>query len=266
MADANIGDHSGSGIGQTGLQASWPAGPYRALTTTRNGGVSKGAYAGLNLAAHVGDVKEAVARNRRMLSDTLGCDQIQWLDQVHGTRCLHAGPGTTMAVPEADAAWTTEPNLALAVLTADCLPVAFARRDGAAIAVAHAGWRGLVAGVLASVLQALPGEPAEYLAWIGPGIGVDAYEVGEEVAEAVRGMDNIGPAVDVHLHPGLHPGEGRPGKYQLDLAGVAAMQLGQLGVDAVFGERICTFSDPRFYPYRRDGLTGRMATVVWLAE
>lgn len=244
------------------LHASWPAGPARALTTTRAGGVSRGAYARFNLATHVGDGSVAVARNRKMLGASIGLDRIQWLNQVHGTQCLRADLGTTRAVPDVDAAWTTQPNLVLAVLTADCIPVVFSHREGGVIAVAHAGWRGLVAGVLANLLQALPDAAAQYLTWIGPAIGVDAYQVGQEVADAVHAMSNVGPQVDAYLHesPGLS------GKYQLDLAGLAAMQLGYLGVAGVFCERFCTFSDRRFFSHRRDGTTGRMATVVWLAS
>lgn len=249
-------------MGEHWVWARWQTANARAVTTTRYGGFSQHAYAGLNLAAHVGDEYQAVVRNRQRLCQVIGLPHIQWLNQVHGSYCLQADMTTTALAPEADAAWTTQPGLALAVLTADCLPVVFCRRDGGAVGVAHAGWRGLVSGVLASVLRALPGEPAEYLAWIGPGIGVDVYQVGDEVAEAVRGMRNTGARADRYLHVSRD----RPGKYQLDLAGLAGQQLGYLGVAEVGGERICSFSDQRFYSYRREGSTGRMATVVWLPD
>ena len=261
-------------MGEDWPAASWPGAPGRVLTTTRAGGVSGGRYASLNLGAHVGDVNEAVARNRDLLGSAIGIDRIQWLDQVHGTRCVAVSSDTSFdtsfdmskAVPEADAAWTADRGLGLAVLTADCLPVAFCHRDGRAIAMAHAGWRGLVAGVLSATVRSLPDDPSDYSAWIGPGIGVDAYQVGAEVVAAVSAMDDIGgPADDFYFcSPGGSPGEGS--RYQLDLAGLAAAQLAHLGVAEVLSERICSFSDQRFYSYRRDGVTGRMASVVWLAN
>lgn len=256
---------SGDNLGSDWQLASWPVGPWRALTTTRTGGVSKGVYQGLNLAAHVGDAREAVARNRRLLSARVGRPRIQWLDQVHGVGCLQVDMSTATAVPEADAAWTTDSNVALAVLTADCLPVVFAHRDGGVIGVAHAGWRGLVSGVLTNTVYALPGEPGDYLAWIGPGIGMDAYQVGEEVAAAVSAMSHVGAEANAHLHRGKGHDATQSEKYQLDLAGLAAAQLGNLGVAQVYCDRVCTAGDPRFYSYRRDGATGRMATVVWLS-
>ena len=244
------------------VAASWSAEFAQAFTTTCSGGVSKGAYAGFNLAAHVGDSKAAVARNRDMLGQRLGVQSVQWLNQVHGTVCLRSDLTTTPAPLEADAAWTEQPGVVLAVLTADCLPVVFCRRHGGAIAIAHAGWRGLVAGVLRNVLHALPGECSDYLAWIGPAIGVDAYQVGEEVADGVREMDDAGVRPDRYLSPN----NAQTGKYQLDLAGLATQQLFYLGVAEVSCERICSYGDRRFYSYRREGITGRMATVVWLAD
>ncbi len=246
-----------SAVGEDWIWADWPRRVGAAVTTTRQGGHSEGVYAGLNLADHVGDARSAVARNRQALRREIGVERIQWLDQIHGTRCVYADGASAQTVPQADAAWTAEPNLALAVLTADCLPVVFAHRAGAAVAVAHAGWRGLVAGVLSSVLDALPGEPADYLVWIGPGIGVNAYEVGADVADAVRHMQNVGLGASSCLHPD------RPGKYRLDLAGLATLQLRHLGAGVVSAAPVCAFTDARFYSYRRDGVTGRMATLVW---
>lgn len=228
-----------------------------ALTTVRTGGESRGAFAAFNLARHVGDSSAAVAANRARLCDELGLARIQWLNQVHGTRCLHATPDTVASVPEADAAWTRERRLALAVLTADCLPVVVADRGGAVVGIAHAGWRGLVHGVLESLVAALPVAPDELVAWIGPGIGARAYEVGEDVAGPVA---DLVPADEAAV---LSPGA-RPGKHQLDLAALAGVLLARSGVPAVFTEGLCTYEDPRFYSYRRDGTTGRMATLAWL--
>lgn len=231
-----------------------------ALTTIRRGGVSRGRYAEFNLAPHVGDAAEAVTANRRALQAALGLTRVQWLNQVHGTRCVAAGQASVGTVPEADSAWTSERRIALAVMTADCLPVVFSRDDGKAVAIAHAGWRGLVGGVLRSTLQAVPGDPSAMVAWIGPAIGAAAYEVGEDVALAVRGMAGMQDEFHRFLLPGA-----RVGKYQLDLAGLAAAQLRRLGVERVCGGDICVHEDRRFYSYRRDAATGRMATLVWMA-
>jgi YfiH family protein len=240
--------------------ARWPddaPGPrIAAVTTTRPGGFSKGKFASCNLACHVHDDPADVARNRRDLLKVLGLAHVQWLEQVHGTGCVQATLASCDRVPVADAAWTSVPGLALAVLTADCLPVVVAARDASSVAVIHAGWRGLVAGIIPSVVGSLPGRATGYVAWIGPGIGADAYEIGEDVAEAVR---RSGPLAEAYLRPG-----GRSGKYQLDLAGLAVRQLGDAGIEGVGRSSACTWSDPRFYSYRRDGETGRQATLVWI--
>lgn len=229
-----------------------------AVTTTRAAGVSRGRFAGLNLADHVGDVAEAVAENRNLLLRDLGCSNIQWLTQVHGTQCLHASHASVVSAPEADAAWTEEPGLAVAVLTADCLPVVLAAADGSAVAVAHAGWRGLTSGVLEATLRNLPKPAAELVAWIGPAIGRARYEVGEDVLIAAR---RASAATEGFFSPG-----NVPGKYQFDLAGLARYTLEQLGVAEVRGGEICCASDARFFSYRRDGVTGRMATLAWLVS
>lgn len=244
----------------------WPAG-VRTLTTTRHGcgdgdlaGHSGGVYARMNLAAHVGDDPRAVRANRQALAAATGVQRVQWLDQVHGRRCIEAGAETAASVPEADAAWTGARGLGLAVLTADCVPVVICDRAGSLVAVAHAGWRGLVGGVLSSVLDALPAAPSELLAWIGPAIGPDAYEVGEEVVAAVAGLSDGGRLSRACARPGR-----ALGKYQLDLFSLSESLLEQAGVPVVYCERLCTHSDARFYSYRRDGATGRMATLAWLS-
>lgn len=224
------------------------------FTTTRSGGASRGSFQGFNLAAHVGDVAAAVTRNRSALAGAMDCRQVQWLQQVHGTACVRASASTARSVPEADASWTDEGALALAVLTADCLPVVFAARDASVVAVAHAGWRGLVGGVLQAIVGKLPVESRALVAWIGPAIGFARYEVGQEVrAAAMAGYADAGAFFRV----------AREGKYIFDLAGMAAEQLERIGVSEVRCSGICCASDSRFYSYRRDGVTGRMATVVW---
>jgi len=237
------------------LYPDMPAGAG-ALSTTRSGGVSVGPYASMNLAVHVGDRPAAVAQNRRLLLDESGCSAIQWLTQVHGSRCILATHASATGAPEADAAWTEEPGLALAVLTADCVPVVLCALNGSAVAVAHAGWRGLVAGVLAATVDAMPVAPGALQAWIGPAIGPASYEVGEDVFHAARGVMAEAEA--------FFAAAAGSGKYQLDLAGFARQQLRQLGVRAVLGDDICCAADERFFSFRRDGVTGRMATLAWL--
>jgi YfiH family protein len=234
-----------------------PAGVV-AVSTTRAGGVSKGRYAGLNLGSHVGDVPEAVAQNRALLVRGLGCSSIQWLTQVHGTQCLGVSRASAHSTPEADAGWTTQPGVAVAVLTADCVPVVFAAKDGSAVAVAHAGWRGLAAGVLGATLRAMPVPASAQVAWIGPAIGVARYEVGEDV---LRAASLALPGAESYFTLG-----GAAGKYQFDLVGLTHHELRRLGIDDVSGAEICCASDERFYSYRRDGVTGRMATLAWLSD
>ncbi len=162
------------------------------------------------------------------------------------------------SAPEADAAWTREPNLALAVLTADCVPVVIAHRQAALVAVAHGGWRGLVAGVLQKLVAEVPAAPEDLVAWLGPAIGVAAYEVGEDVAAAVAGA--LGEEAGACLRPG------RPGKSHLDMYALSKRLLYRAGVGTVVTDALCTYSDQRFFSFRRDGATGRMATLAWLSE
>lgn len=230
-----------------------------AATTTRAGGVSEPPFDTFNLATHVGDVDSAVASNRALLMDELlqrGCHAVQWLDQHHGNRCVRvAAPTPLRPPPRADAAWTGVCGMGLAALTADCLPVVLCRLDGTAVAVAHAGWRGLVAGVLPATVRAMPGANRDLIAWLGPAIGGPRYEVGVDVRDAVIGA---GAAAERALSPAP-----KPGKYQFDLAAFARVILLELGVARVLGGGPCCAADERFYSYRRDGITGRMATIVW---
>lgn len=234
-----------------------PAWPYSdrvlAFTTTRDGGVSRPPYDSFNLADHVGDDPSAVRENRRRLATHLGGRPVCWLDQVHGTTVLEAARPWPEP-PRADALWTRETGLGLAVLTADCLPVVLVARDFSAAGIAHGGWRGLVGGILGEVVRAMPG--AGWIAWIGPGIGPDAYEVGEDVLSAVR-------ALPLPVEGAIRPGR-RPGKGWLDLPTLASLQLESLGVEEIHRDGRCTFASEDLYSYRRDGETGRMATVVAL--
>jgi YfiH family protein len=235
-------------------RAAWPPG-VRALTTTRG---ASGGF-GFNLGDHVGDDPARVLERRRLLVERTGVSAIQWLRQVHGTRCVEATPTSVAApVPEADAAWTRTRGLGIAVLTADCVPVVVAARDGSAVGVAHGGWRGLVGGVVAAMLDAMPVDASDAVAWIGPAIGPDAYEVGEDVAAAVRTMPH--PEAAGALLAGR-----RPGRYQLDLFALTRALLERAGVGSIATGAQCTFTDARFYSFRGEGDTGRMATLAWLA-
>jgi len=237
----------------------WPR-AVGALTTTRHGPEGTGrAGLGWNLASHVGDGPAAVAANRNSLAAATGVSQIQWLDQVHGAACVGATPASAGEAPQADAAWTAERGLGVAVLTADCVPVVVADRAGTVVGVAHGGWRGLVAGVLEALVADMPVAGHELLAWIGPAIGPEAFEVGEDVIEAIAALDGGAALIVRCARP--HPA---PGKHFVDLFALTGALLERQGVEDVGGERLCTFHDERFYSFRREGRTGRMVTLAWL--
>lgn len=244
------------------LMPDWPApANVGALVTTRRGGVSVGAYASLNLGDHVGDDPEAVAINRAHVLVRAGVPA-RWLQQVHGTRVIDAAERMVPqagAAPEADAAFVRQTGVACAIMTADCLPVLFCDAAGRVAAAAHAGWRGLLAGVLEATVAAMTaGEAAspELLAWLGPAIGPQAFEVGGEVREAFMTADP-GSASAFVPHG--------DGKWLADIYALARRRLAACGVTRVYGGNECTVSDAgRFFSYRRDGVTGRMASLVWL--
>lgn len=238
------------------LRPSWPApAAVRGAMTTRAGGVSQGPYASFNLAGHVGDEAAAVAENRRRLRAALDLPaEPAWLEQVHGIQVV-ALPGPSQG--PADAAVTFTPGSVCAVLVADCLPIFIAGRDGRRVGIAHAGWRGLAAGIVEATVAALECEPGGLVAWLGPSIGPAAFEVGAEVRDAFTARDAGAAAA-------FRPG--RDGRWFADLPALARRRLAGAGVGAVHGGDHCTLSDPaRFYSYRRDGATGRMAALAWLA-
>ncbi len=238
------------------LVPDWPApAAVRALVTTRAGGVSAGAYASLNLGTRCGDDPAAVAENRRRLAALLPAEPA-WLRQVHGVRVAEADD-VRGEEPEADAAVARRPGTVCAVLVADCLPVLFAREDGGAVAAAHAGWRGLAAGVLEATLEALGARPESLLAWLGPAIGPRVYEVGDEVRDAFLARDAAAAAAFAPA---------RPGHWLLDLYAAARGRLAARGLTRVYGGGLCVHTEhERFYSYRRERTTGRMAALVWLA-
>lgn len=238
----------------------WPAPAcVHALMTTRAGGASRPPYDSFNLAAHVGDDPAAVQENRRRLLEHLPAEPL-WLTQVHGTAVAQAGHDETGVV--ADAAVARAPGRVCAVLTADCLPVLLCDERGSVVAAAHAGWRGLVAGVLEETVRSMGIGAARILAWLGPAIGPDAFEVGEEVRQAFIEHD---PLAATAFRPAL-PGtlDELPRKWLADLYALARLRLAGVGVERVHGGGACTWRDAdRFYSYRRDGRTGRMAALIW---
>ena len=236
------------------LQPDWPA-PARvqSLQTLRSGGVSVAPWASFNLGDHVGDDPLHVAANRDALTACLPSAPC-WLQQVHGTLAVNAENTPKPAV--ADAAFTRQAGRVCAVMTADCLPVLFCDRAGSVVAAAHAGWRGLLGGVLESTLSVMAVAPDHVLAWLGPAIGPSAFEVGDEVRTAF--VTDLPTAGEAFAPCGQ-------GKWLAELYALARLRLARAGVTAVYGGTACTYSDPaRYFSYRRDGVTGRMATLIWL--
>lgn len=242
-------------ISQHCLIPDWPApANVRALQTTRKGGGSVSPYASFNLGSHVGDNPLTVARNRMLLSALCPSEPV-WLNQVHGTTV--ADVGHAGCLPEADACVTTHKGAVCVVMTADCLPILLCDENGSVVGAAHAGWRGLCDGVIEATVQAMSMPPKTLMAWLGPAIGPARFEVGDEVRAAFvtrqpQAAAAFVPAVD--------------GKWLADLYQLARLRLQALGINRIYGGKLCTYSDPeRFYSYRRDGVTGRMGTFIWLS-
>ena len=244
------------------LPADWPApAGVHALTTLRGpAGDSAPPFDRFSFGLRNGDDPAAVAANREMLERGLDLPSApQWLRQVHGTRVVRIDAPADAGAdePEADAAVTATPGVVLAVLTADCLPVVLCAGDGSEVGAAHAGWRGLAAGVLEATVAAMRAPPARLLAWLGPAAGPQAYEVGAEVREAFVARDAGADAAFAAT---------RPGHWRVDLYALARRRLQDAGVGRVFGGGLCTISDTaRFFSHRRDQRTGRMATLAWMA-
>ncbi len=231
----------------------WPApANIRAIITTRAGGVSRGPFASLNLGLRTGDDPQAVAANRARLRAALP-QEPKWLRQVHGGDVVDADALT--GTPEADASIARRAETVCAVMIADCVPVLLADRDGTVVAVAHAGWRGLAVGVIENTVSALGRDPGGLLAYLGPGIGPRAFEVGLDVRDAFLARD---PQAAAAFAPQA------PGKWLADLFLLARQRLQRAGVDSIHGGGLCTYSDTaRFFSYRRDRTTGRMAALIW---
>ncbi|WP_067099639.1 peptidoglycan editing factor PgeF [Marinomonas atlantica] len=237
------------------ITPNWPVpSNIKAFVSTRIGGVSQQPYDSFNMGGHVGDVMQDVMSNRLLLK-TLACypGDIQWLNQTHSTFVLELP--SSEKDRNADACYTNQADTVCAVLTADCLPVLFCDPNTLQVAAAHAGWRGLCDGVLEETLKKFS-NPQDVVVWFGPAIGPDAFEVGPEVRSAFMAVD---PKAELAFKPSSHDG-----KWLGDLYSIARQRLSSLGCCNIYGGEFCTFSDvERFYSYRRDGVTGRMASLIW---
>ncbi len=238
------------------VEPGWPAPDgVRALSTFRTGGASAAPYESLNLGGHVDDAAASVAENRRrLLSAAALPEEPVWLEQVHGTHV--ADLDALGGVGPADAAMTRQAGRVCAILTADCLPVLLAADTGGLVAAAHAGWRGLALGVIEATVQALKVPPGRLLAWLGPAIGPKHFEVGPEVRQALLKADAGGESAFI---------ANERGRFMADLAKLARRRLHSLGVGRIYGGGECTFAaGGRYFSHRRDGVTGRQASLIWL--
>lgn len=232
----------------------WPA-PInvKSLQTTRGGGISSPPYDSLNLGDHVGDAPLAVERNRILLNRLLPSEPV-WLEQVHGIRVANADMASCL--PQADACIARHRAAVCVVMTADCLPVLLCDTQGSVVGAAHAGWKGLAAGVIEATVQAMDVAPENIMVWLGPAISQNEFEVGDEVRAAFV-------AIQPQAASAFIPG--RNGKWFADLCALARLRLNALGITAIYGGGYCTYRErERFFSYRRDGATGRMGTFIWL--
>ncbi len=237
------------------LTPDWPAPHHvQACVTTCSSGNSVAPFAAFNLGDHVGDSAEQVQRNRQYLADVLGC-QPTWLNQVHGDLVVDADATQILT---ADASITRELGLACCIMSADCLPVLFTDQDGSCVTAAHAGWRSLAAGILENTVASMQVAPKQIIAWLGPAIGVDTFEVGGEVRDAFMLQHPDAAAAFV-------PSKNSD-RWMADIYQLARIRLAACGVQAVYGGGFCTVTDPRFYSYRRQSVTGRFASLIWIAE
>ena len=257
----------------------WPAPKnVRALQTTRIGGVSAVPYDSFNLGDHVADAPLTVARNRMLLQPLLPTEPV-WLQQVHGVAVADAAQAACW--PEADACISAHPGAVCVIMTADCLPVLLCNDSGTVVGAAHAGWRGLCDGVIEQAVHAMKVPPATLMAWLGPAIGAQAFEVGEEVRAAfvarqpeaaaaftpspLRGAPKAGNPLSAKADAELSQGGGEGEKWLADIHQLARLRLQALGITRIYGGGLCTYTDSaRFFSYRRDGVTGRMGTFIWL--
>ena len=237
----------------------WPApANVKALQTTRVGGVSVAPYASLNLGAHVNDDGNTVSHNRQLLSPNLPSEPV-WMNQVHGIEVIDAAKSACLE--NADASFATKNNVVCVTMTADCLPVLLCDTDGTVVAAVHAGWRGLCDGVIESAINKMPVQASHILAWLGPAIGPNAFEVGDDVREQFIQKDS---QAALAFKP-------QGDKWLCDMYLIAKQRLKNLGVTQIYGgsinEDFCTYTDEaRFFSFRRDNVTGRMASMIWLSS
>lgn len=245
------------------LKPDWSAPDrVRALSTTRAGGVSGSPWDSLNLGSHVEDNPDNVQQNRLRLAESadLTSERIGWLNQVHGTDVVELTPDNVGQIAKADASYTRHPGIACAILTADCLPVVLSDSEGTVVGAAHCGWRSLCGGVIENLVSAMAAAPETLQAWLGPAIGPDSFEVGPEVRDAF--LEHDPKSARAFKAKGA-----RAGHFMADIYALATLRLNNLGVATVTGGGLCTVQDSdRFFSYRRDGQTGRMATLVWLTS
>ena len=234
----------------------WPApSNVLALQTTRAGGNSKGPYHGLNLGDHVGDDPLVVAANRQLLTDFVPTEPV-WMRQVHGIKVIDAAMASCL--PEADAAFARVPDTVCCVMTADCLPILLCNVEGSAVAAVHAGWRGLQQGVIEAAVTSMPAAAPNLMAWLGPAIGSQAFEVGDDVRDSFIKADRTSTQAFTARENG---------KWLADIYLLARLRLQAMGVERIYGGDFCTSTnEQRFYSYRRDRVTGRMATMIWIAK
>ncbi len=237
----------------TFIAPDWPApANVKALQTTRDGGVSQGVYASLNLGDHVEDHPQHVAANRQLLSAYLPSEPV-WLNQVHGVRVIDAA--LSSCLESADASFATRKQVVCVTMTADCLPVLLCDQAGTAVAAIHAGWRSLCDGVIEATVNAMPVQADQLMAWLGPAIGPEAFEVGGEVRAQFIAQDAQAELAF----------KAKGDKWLGDLYAIARQRLQTLGVTQIYGGGRCTFSEPEtFFSFRRDGDTGRMGCFIWL--
>jgi YfiH family protein len=235
------------------IKPDWPvASNIHAVATLRSGGVSQGTFNSLNLGLHVNDEPENVYKNRRIISRMLDLpSEPVWMEQVHGIDVIKADQ--SKQIEKADASYTDQENTVCAVLTADCLSILLATTDGSKIAAIHAGWRGLLSGVVANTVNTMG--TINLIAWLGPAIGADCFEVGQEIKDSFIKKSEKFTQVFTKTNEK---------KYLVDIYKLAKIELASVGIKQVYGGGFCTVTDKeRFYSYRRDGETGRMATLIW---
>ncbi len=243
-------------LSDTFIYPDWPApAKVKALQTTRHGGVSAAPYDTLNLGLHVGDDPVRVNRSRQSLAQFMPSEPV-WLEQVHGVEIANADLAACRVV--ADASVARQRGSVCVVMTADCLPVLLCDEEGTVVAAVHAGWKGLAAGVIEATVKEMGVAPRKLMAWFGPAIGPEAFEVGAEVRAAFMAHDASAA--------GAFKPHGEQGKYLADIYLLARLRLKAVGVSRISGDGYCTYRQKdKFFSYRRDGVTGRMGTFIWLS-